>query len=232
MSGHPLPDGAALDAVIFDMDGLMLDTEQVSLRAWTQATRDLGLEMAELHAHAIIGMNQAGSRAYLREHLGAAFPWEDCARRTHEIYLQILHDEGIGLKPGLTELLDWLDAHRIPLAVATSTRHELAIGKLTDAGIIERFTQVVGGDQVAHGKPAPDIYLEAAARLGIRPGVAVALEDSFNGVRSAHAAGIPVIMVPDLVAATPAISRLAVATLGSLHEAQVWLADHRRVGPA
>ncbi|MFT4103929.1 MAG: HAD family phosphatase [Burkholderiaceae bacterium] len=215
-----LPGRAALRAVIFDMDGLMLDTERVSLQAWTLASEELGARMPESLAYGIIGMNRAGSHAFLRQHLGEDFPLAELAERTHAHYLRILDTEGIRLKAGLDGLLAWLGEAGIPCAVATSTRHHLAIDKLDRAGIVGHFTHIVGGDQVAHGKPAPDIYLEAARRLEVPAGQCIALEDSINGVRSAHAAGVPVILVPDLVQPPPEVVALACAALPSLAQAR------------
>ncbi len=211
---------ARVQAVIFDMDGLMLDTERVSFRAWTLASEELGARMPESLAYSIIGMNSAGSREFLRRHLGDDFPLAELAELTHQHYLRILDTEGVQCKTGLHALLDWLGEAGVPRAVATSTRHHLAIDKLGKAGIVQYFDEIVGGDQVAHGKPAPDIYLEAARRLGIVPTQCIALEDSINGLRSAHAAGMPVILVPDLVQPPVDVVELACAMLPSLEGAR------------
>lgn len=208
-----------VQGVIFDMDGLMLDTETVSLRAWLAASTELGHTLPASLWHDIIGMNHAGSQAYLRAQLGDDFPLQALTARTQHHYQSILSSEGVQLKAGLLDLLDWIAARALPCAVATSTRHALALKKLSAAGILERFQQVIGGDQVAHGKPAPDIYLKAAADLRLAPSACIALEDSVNGVRASHAAGVAVILVPDLVMPPASVQALACATVDSLTQA-------------
>ena len=145
-------------------------------------------------------------------------------RAWHVAYDAIVEREGIALKPGLLDLLDWLEARRIPKAVATSTRRDRAQAKLARTALLSRFVALVGGDEVARGKPAPDIFLAAAARLGEAAQHCVVLEDSEPGVRAALAAGMTPIMVPDLHAPSADLVALEPLILESLAEVPAHLA--------
>jgi HAD superfamily hydrolase (TIGR01509 family) len=204
-------------AVIFDMDGLMLDTEPLAARAWGEAAAALGVGFDMSLARAMIGRNFADCAKMLRACYAAPYPVDQLLGRWHAAYDDIVAREGLTLKPGLTELLGWLEANAIPRAVATSTRRERARAKLERTALLPRFHDLVGGDEVAHGKPAPDIYVEAARRLGAKVAACIALEDSEPGIRAALAAGMTPIMVPDLHPPSPELVALDVAVLPSLH---------------
>jgi len=192
-------------AVIFDMDGLMLDTEPLAARAWTDAARAAGLPFDHSVTERMIGRNFADCRALIADRHGPAYPVDELMRAWHVAYDAIVEREGLVLKAGLAALLDWLDAARIPKAVATSTRRVRALAKLDRTALTTRFVAVVGGDEVARGKPAPDIFVAAAARLGAAAAACIVLEDSEPGVRGALAAGMTPIMVPDLHAPSTAL---------------------------
>lgn len=185
-------------AVIFDMDGLMLDTEPLAARAWGDAAAALGVEFDMTLAPAMVGRNFADCATMVRARYGAGYPVDALLGRWHATYDGIVEREGLTMKPGVGELLDWLDTMAIPRAVATSTRRERARAKLVRTALLPRFHEIVGGDEVARGKPAPDIYIEAAHRLGVNAGDCLVLEDSEPGVRAALAARMTPIMVPDM----------------------------------
>jgi len=205
-------------AVIFDMDGLMLDTEPLAARAWSEAAAALGVELDMALALGVVGRNFGDWTAMVRAHYSADYPVDALLGRWHATYDVIVEREGLALKPGLTELLDWLDDHAIRRAVATSTRRERARTKLARTALLPRFHDLVGGDEVARGKPAPDIYAEAARRLGASAGECLVLEDSEPGVRAALAAGMMPIMVPDLHAPAADLLVLDLLVLPTLHE--------------
>jgi len=211
-------------AVIFDMDGLMLDTERLALAAWQQASAALGLRCDPDVARRMVGRNQADAMAIVREHHGADFPVDAVMAESAAAYEAIVAREGIALKPGLAALLDWLAGERIATAVATSTRRGRALTKLERTGLLQRFTAIVGGDEVARGKPAPDIFLAAAARLAHAPERCIVLEDSEPGLHGAHAAGIAPIMVPDLHPPSADLLALAPLVLASLDDVRLHLA--------
>ena len=212
-------------AVIFDMDGLLLDTERLAARAWGAAAAALGVEFDMTLALAMVGRNFADCTSIVRTHYGADYPVDALLGRWHATYDGIVEREGLVLKPGVHELLDWLEQHAIPRAVATSTRVERARSKLLRTALLPRFDGVVGGDEVACGKPAPDIYAEAARRLGAEAADCVALEDSAPGIRAALAAGMTPIMVPDLLPPPADLLAIDLLVLPPLHDVLRHLAE-------
>jgi len=207
-------------AVIFDMDGLMLDTEPLAARAWDDAAETLGVAFDRTLPPRLIGRNLTDCSAMIRAHYGdfADYPVDALLAHWHAAYDAIVTREGVATKPGVFELIDWLEARNIVRAVATSTRRDRAIRKLTHAALLPRFAVLVGGDEIARGKPAPDIYLEAARRLGVAPEGCVVLEDSEPGVRGAFAAGMTPIMVPDLLPPSELLLRESPRVVDSLHD--------------
>jgi HAD superfamily hydrolase (TIGR01509 family) len=186
-----------VSAVIFDMDGLMLDTERIALSVWRQAAADLGFTLDEELAERMVGRNSATNRIMLQMHFGDQFSYEELSVIADTRYRETLDRDGVPRKDGLLELLDVLESRRIPRAVATSTARDLACHKLEQAGVAHYFDVIVGGNEVTHGKPAPDIFLRAAERLGKPPAECVALEDSGPGIQAASSAGMVTILIPD-----------------------------------
>ncbi|MEP6997189.1 MAG: HAD family phosphatase [Betaproteobacteria bacterium] len=203
-------------AVIFDMDGLMLDTEAPALRAWKRAALALGREFDLDLCQQMIGRNFGDCVALIRARHGADYPVDALTQAWVADYDAIVAAEGISLKPGLDEILDLLDERGIAAAVATSTRRERARAKLDRVGLLHRFAALVGGDEVAHGKPAPDIFIAAAARLGVPARDCLVLEDSEPGIIAAAAAGMIAVMVPDLHAPSAALLARKPVVLASL----------------
>jgi HAD superfamily hydrolase (TIGR01509 family) len=204
--------------LVFDMDGLLLDSERLALEAFVAACRRCGVEPDVAHYLPCIGTTHASTLAILRQGYGAEFPLDDVVVEWSRIYGARVHDEPVPLKPGARDALECVTAAGIPVAVATSTARATAEHKLGLAGLSAYVLHVVGGDEVARGKPDPAPYLEAARRLGRPPQRCWAVEDSDNGVRSAHAAGLQVIQVPDLVPPGSEVRRLGHPILGSLRD--------------
>ena len=221
-------------AVVFDMDGLLLDTEVVYRDVMIEAARSLGADLPEAVFLRMVGLPSAASRDIAMAHFGEGFdydPWLDhVSALAHERLAA-----GAPVKAGVIELLDHLDRARLPRAIATSSGHGSVERHLAPSGLLRRFDTVVAAGDYERGKPHPDPFLAAARRLGVAPADCLALEDSHNGVRAAAAAGMMTVMVPDLLPATREMRRLTVAVCANLHDAVELLsrADHFfRNGPA
>ena len=202
-------------AVIFDMDGLLIDSERVILDCWRSVAAEQALPLDDGLWLSMVGMHDAACTEMLAHLLGQAKA-ERLSIECKDRY-DLLVERGLPLKDGAVELLDALSARGVPLAIATSTRRERALVKLARCGIDHYFDALATSSDVAHHKPAPDIYLLAAERLGVPPENCVAIEDSEMGVRAASAAGMAVIQVPDLVPASD-LTRSLAQVAASLHE--------------
>lgn len=181
------------------MDGVLFDTEKVSWRAAERAAAAIGFAMTEAQQASFIGMNM---RDYKKKLMSCGIVEADADEyiRVFDEQSQVIIDtEGIPLKPGARECLEYLRAKGYPLALASSTKRERVEENLRRTDFLKYFGVVFGGDNVRHSKPAPDIYLAASEAVGVDPRDAYAVEDSFNGIRSAYAAGMSCIMVPDIV---------------------------------
>jgi HAD superfamily hydrolase (TIGR01509 family) len=211
-------------AAIFDMDGLMLDTEPLAARAWSDAAQALGVAFDRAVTASLVGRNFPDCRAQILAHHGADYPVDRLMQAWHVAYDAIVAREGIALKPGLVELLAWLDRNGVPKAVATSTRRSRAQAKLARTALAERFDALVGGDEPARGKPAPDIFLLAAQRLEVAAAGCIVLEDSEPGIRGAIAAGMTPLLVPDGVAPSATLAALAPLVFDDLHAVRAHLA--------
>ncbi|MEN5071423.1 HAD family phosphatase [Stenotrophomonas sp. TWI1183] len=185
------------DAVIFDMDGLMIDSERVSVACWSQAAQELALPFPEGFWLRMVGLGDRDCERLLLQTVDAGQVAALFAR-CHALY-EARTQQGLPLRPGILEILHLLHEHGIPRAVATSTRQPRASRKLAAAGLLPFFEVVVTSSDVSHPKPAPDIYLLAAQKLGKDPARCLALEDSPAGIRAAVGAGMTAIQVPDLV---------------------------------
>lgn len=186
-------------AVVFDMDGLLLDTERVYFEGFRTALSILELPQDDNLFRRLVGTNTVLGRRLLTEGLSGRVTFEEFASIWDDEIANRLADS-IPIKPGARELAEHLRERDVPYIIATSTQTEKAHLHLDRAGLSAHFPDVVGGDQVAASKPAPDIYLRATARLGHDPANCVAFEDSPNGVRAAHAAGLITVQVPDIIA--------------------------------
>ncbi len=202
--------------VIFDMDGLMFDTERLGMQMWEQELARQGLPCSPQLGSSIRGCNGEGIRRVFEETYGPAFDFSAARERVRAGIIQHFQTVGVEVKPGLYPLLDWLKAQGIPLAVASSSRRINVENCCKSAGVLNRFTAVVCGDQVTHSKPDPEIFNLAAQALGVVPDECLVLEDSFNGVRAGAAGGFITVMVPDMDQPTPEIDALYTRKADSL----------------
>lgn len=200
-----------ITTVVFDMDGVLFDTERIYMECWRETAEPKGFKNVDDISKACIGRTRQGTKEIFekaRQEQGLTASFEEldkeCSRRFREKEAK----EGIPEKPGVHEILEYLKAHKIPVALASSTRKSAVMEHLDRAGITGYFQKIICGDMVENGKPAPDIYLKACEEMGVTPKQALAMEDSFNGIRSAHAAGLYTVMVPDQLPPTEEILTL------------------------
>lgn len=217
-------------AVVFDMDGTIFDTERLVLDCWERVGKKHGvLDVREVFT-SCIGTNNARTQEIVYEYYGEAFPYERFSGESSTLFHEIAEKEGIPVKTGAAELLQYLSEQKIPLGLASSTRLAAVTQELKAAGLYDYFQVVVGGDQLKNSKPAPDIYLMTCERMGVLPEHTYAIEDSYNGIRSAHSAGMRPIMVPDLMPATEEMRQLSVAVFADLVEVKGYLENMFREG--
>jgi HAD superfamily hydrolase (TIGR01509 family) len=187
-------------AVIFDMDGLLLDTERPAKDLWLKAARNRGWEISTEVVLRTTGIDEAGSRTIMMEEYGPDFPYREIREELRRMIHETTEREGIRWRPGLPVILDKLEGLGIPYGLATSTARKTALWKLEKAGLpAERFRVIVCGNEVERGKPAPDIFLRAAELLGLAPGDCLGFEDSPAGLRALAAAGIPSVFIKDML---------------------------------
>ena len=212
--------------VIFDMDGLLLDSETLARDATIAAGRDLGQEIPLSFCRSMIGIPADGCRQMIRETYGTDFPLERFFA-LHDRHLRALVDDGrLVLKNGVEPMLDLLDRLHLPRAIATSSSRARTDHHLLVVGLFDRFDAIITRDDVQRGKPDAEPYLKAATRIGIVPEYCLALEDSHSGARAAIAAGIRVIVVPDLMEPSAEIRENALAIVKDLTVARVYVERH------
>ena len=206
--------------VIFDMDGVILDSERVYLEGWMRAAALSGLDGARMRKAVAdaTGVNDQMERQIMEEAFSSVPGWsyEKAFRDCRDYFQEIVNSGRMPVKEGARELLAWLRQERIPAGLASSTPFPLLRKELTKAGLYACFDVIVSGDMAERSKPAPDIFLLCAGRLGADPGDCLVIEDSYNGIRAAAAAGMRPVMVPDRLAPTEEMERTAFLILPSL----------------
>lgn len=207
-----------IKALIFDMDGLIFDSERVVQRTWNYAGEKLGYGRVGEHIYHTLGFNVKRREAYFKSVYGEDFRMDEFNAITRKTFYDIVDVEGLPVKTGARELLAYAKEKGLLLGVATSSRREYSVRNLTNAGLMKYFDGCIFGDMVTQAKPEPEIYLRACEIVGARPKESMALEDAPAGIRSAHAAGMYPIMVPDLVQPDEEVERLCYRKVDSLLE--------------
>lgn len=221
-------------AAIFDMDGLLFDTERIARWAWKKALENHGYEMSDdLFNHLykeFVGRDLSWREKVLKRRYGESFPFESITAQRIELGDSREMQEGLPVKPGALELLNRLSGLGVILGLATGTSLVRTIRRLTSAGIYQYFATIVTSEDVAQGKPAPDIFLEVSRRIHVPPQECVVFEDSYVGVQGASSAGMCTIMVPDLEQPSAQIKSLTYRVLNSLEQASELLEELFGVG--
>lgn len=209
--------------VIFDMDGLMFDTERLVSSFWKQAGQEIGVDIPMEFLNGFRGRNPAAIQDAFLEKYGPEFEFEHCRALKIQLQYKYIEETGVPIKKGLTELLEYLKKHEIRKAVATSTARQMANTMLKKAGVYECFDAFAYGDMIDRGKPAPDIFLKAAEEMHVPIKECLVLEDSIAGVEAGKAAGGYIIHIPDIVVVPEEVKSGITAQMNSLEEVIAWL---------
>lgn len=221
-----------MKAVVFDMDGVLFDTEILCMKSWAAVAGEHGLRGMEEVFPKCIGCNESGSKKYVLEAYGEDFDYEGFRKEASAWFWAYIEKNGLPVKPGAEEILKWLKEDGWGIGLASSTRQSTVLSHLEQAGLREFFSAVVTGDMVEHSKPAPDIYLLACRKLSAEPSQTYAIEDSPNGIRAAHAAGMMPLMVPDMLAPDEEMRGLSLEIFDDLYGVMEYLRrkfDHTSV---
>ena len=205
-----------LQAVIFDMDGVIFDSERLVIECWETIAKKYNIPDIVEICMRVQGNNREETGKRFREKYGNDFPYEAYKKEVSALFRQLYGGGRLPLKPGVAEILEELKRGDIPLALASSTRTDIVKLELDEARLLQYFDAVLGGDMVSRSKPEPDIFLAAAEAVGAVPANCYVLEDSFNGIRAAYRAGMHPVMVPDMQQPTEEIRGLAEAVVENL----------------
>ena len=204
----------------------MFDTEQIAQHVWEEAAEQFGYQTPNNAFLGVIGKARPDVESYTRQVFGDEFPFDSVYQRKQQLLREHLKNYGMPLKSGIIELLDWLEKQSVVIALASSSLREVILDHLEQAGIApERFHEIIGGDEVVRGKPAPDIFIFAAAKLSVPTDECIVIEDSNAGIHAAYKAGMLPLMVPDLIPPTEETKRLAYRIFSNLHDVRNYLAE-------
>lgn len=183
--------------VLFDMDGIVLDTEKLYTRFWQEAAQSLGYPMTHEMALGMRSLSREVGERQLKAYLGEEVDYQQVRNRRIEMMSAFIDENGVELKPGIHELLAFLKEKGIKTSIATSSPLDRTKEYLSQVGLVDEFDELVSGHMVEYGKPAPDIYIYAASKLGLKPEECLVLEDSPTGILAAYRAGCIPVMIPD-----------------------------------
>ena len=205
-------------SVVFDMDGILFDTQKVYCQTWLEVADILDIKDLEEPAFYCIGRNRKDQEEILNRYYPQGFPFDEFYRLKNELFDAHIEQDGIPLKEGTREILEYLKSINAKVAIASSSRIDVIEHHLEETGLRNMFDRIIGGNMVEHSKPSPDIYLKACNELGVKPEETFAVEDSYNGVRAAVAAGMKTIMIPDVQPPTEEFDKVIFARFASLVE--------------
>lgn len=204
------------NTVIFDLDGVIFDSEQVVRQGWRYAAERLQLGQVDQLFLQCVGTNHIFTEQLLRRQFGGQFSYEAFRQYTREFFYRYTDEHGLPVKPGVRELMDYLKAGGYRIGLASSSTLQYILNGLRQAQLIDYFEVIVSGEHLERSKPEPDIYLLACEKMAVAPAEAYAIEDSYNGIRAASRAGMQPIMVPDLLPVTEEMRQLSCAVCENL----------------
>ena len=212
-----------IKAVIFDMDGILIDTERISFNAFKEVLKGYNYEMSEEFYLTMIGRNVKSIKEVMLSEYGSSFPFDEIYEKKVKIAVETIDRDGVIIKPGVHELVDYLKDNNYRIAVATSTRKERAHYLLEQIGIKDKVDYIICGDQVVNSKPDPEIFLKAAKGIGIEPQNCMVIEDSDAGILAASRAGMTGINVPDMKKPDENMKKLAFNICRSLLDVKTYM---------
>lgn len=210
-------------AVVFDMDGVIFDSEKLVLEGWKELAEKYGFQDIDKVFYKCIGVNAVATKQIFLDYYGEDFPYDEYKKETSAAYHAKYDGGRLPQKPGVKELLTFLKENGFKIGLASSTRIAVVEQQIVDAGLREYFDDLTGGDMLQKSKPEPDIYLMACEHLGVDPKEAIAIEDSYNGIRSAYRAGMAPVMVPDMIGPDEEMERLSTKILADLYQVRAWM---------
>lgn len=217
----------SVKAVVFDMDGVLFDTERLCMDSWLAVAEKQGIPDMEKFFPSCIGRNLTDTRVLFHEFYGDAFDYDVFRKQASIWFHEVIERKGVPVKPGVREILTFLKEGGYHIGLASSTSRPAVENHLERAGIRDYFQSLTTGDMVLHSKPCPDIYLMACGSMGEDPARTVAVEDSPNGIRSAYSAGMIPVMVPDLLAPDEEMREKSAVICGDLWEVTAFLEKRR-----
>ena len=212
-----------IQTVVFDMDGVLIDSERLILKAWEIIAIQKGIPDIVSTFMKCVGTNSRETEAIFKKAYGEDFPYQDNKALVSEIFQGEITRNGLPMKSGVYELFDYLKDNNFRIGLASSTREFHVKNQMKKAGLLDYFDVLVCGDMVSHSKPHPEIYQTACRLLNTSAGDCIAIEDSFNGIRSAYSAGMKPIMVPDLLPPDEELQKLLYGKFDSLLEVRDFL---------
>jgi len=215
----------SIKAVVFDMDGIIFDSERLVIDCWKVVAEKYAIPDIEEACNECLGVNSVETKEKFLNRYGQDFPYDAYKSEMSKIYHDNYDGGRLPMKIGVVELLQYIKECNLNVALASSTRSEVVTQQLKDAGILKYFQVIVGGDMVTRSKPQPDIFLKACEELGVAPQESFAIEDSYNGIRAAAAGHLRPLMVPDLMPPTSEMKELSEGIFDTLLEVKRYLKE-------
>lgn len=215
----------SLKAVVFDMDGIIFDSERLVIDCWKVVAEKYAIPDIEAACNECLGVNGVETKEKFLKRYGRDFPYDAYKSEMSQIYHDNYDGGRLPMKIGVVELLQYIKEMGLKVALASSTRSEVVTQQLKDAGILNYFQVIVGGDMVTRSKPKPDIFLKACEELGVAPQESFAIEDSYNGIRAAAAGHLRPLMVPDLMPPTSEMQNLSEGIFDTLLDVKGYLKE-------